>query len=440
MPIRDFFILAIGLGPLPFILKSTWFGLLLWVWHGIANPGYFAWGPAYKFPFSQLIAILVFVSLLLNREEKRFPWTAVTVLLTLFVSWMTITSVFALEPETAWARWFWLFKVMLMNYLIFWFMNSRERIHHLLWAIAIAMGFYAIKLGVFTILKGGQYMAGGPLGTLLGGNNHMAVGLVIFVPIAFYLYSQAKVKWLRMGMLATALLGVVGAFGSQSRGALLAIATMVVTLLWKKKRQRLPLLIVFAISIPAIWHFMPDSWHERMDTISEYEEDESAQGRLYAWTTAYNVASDRLTGGGFNPLSTEYALKYSPGEPKIIDTHSIYFQVMSHHGFPGFFLFLALGLAGYWTAARIQRVTRYSEDLAWAGELARMLQASLVGYAVGGAFVNLAYLDLYYYLLALLTATHVLVLKATQLFPGQLATTSEGVHPAPAITTGAFHR
>jgi len=40
-----------------------------------------------------------------------------------------------------------------------------------------------------------------------------------------------------------------------------------------------------------------------------------------------------------------------------------------------------------------------------------MIQVSLVGYAVGGAFLNLAYFDVPYYLLAAVVLTRVLVEK-----------------------------
>jgi hypothetical protein len=47
--------------------------------------------------------------------------------------------------------------------------------------------------------------------------------------------------------------------------------------------------------------------------------------------------------------------------------------------------------------------------LQWAFDLASMVQVCLVGYAVAGAFVGLAYFDLYYHLLAMLVITQVLV-------------------------------
>jgi hypothetical protein len=49
--------------------------------------------------------------------------------------------------------------------------------------------------------------------------------------------------------------------------------------------------------------------------------------------------------------------------------------------------------------------------LQWASDLARMIQVSLVGYAVGGAFLSLAYYDVPYDLLVALVLTRLLVEK-----------------------------
>jgi hypothetical protein len=52
-------------------------------------------------------------------------------------------------------------------------------------------------------------------------------------------------------------------------------------------------------------------------------------------------------------------------------------------------------------------------EAAWAVRMARAVQASLVGYFVGGAFLNLAYWDMPYYLMVMLAVTrHALATEA----------------------------
>ena len=52
-------------------------------------------------------------------------------------------------------------------------------------------------------------------------------------------------------------------------------------------RFTLGLVVVLALAIA----FMPDSWTSRMETIGTYQEDTSAQSRLWVWNTLWNVAA-----------------------------------------------------------------------------------------------------------------------------------------------------
>ena len=74
---------------------------------------------------------------------------------------------------------------------------------------------------------------------------------------------------------------------------------MLVAFWVKLKRQFVTGTIAVATLVAAL-SFLPDSWYDRMYTIDQYEQDESAQGRLNSWLFALRLASDHpLTGGGF---------------------------------------------------------------------------------------------------------------------------------------------
>jgi hypothetical protein len=75
--------------------------------------------------------------------------------------------------------------------------------------------------------------------------------------------------------------------------------------------------------------------------------------------------------------------------------------------------------------SRIIRDSRGRPDLQWAKHLAQMVQVSLVGYAICGAFLGLAYFDLYYTLIVLLVLTRQQVLAAVQ---PPIPTDPDGVH------------
>jgi probable O-glycosylation ligase (exosortase A-associated) len=93
------------------------------------------------------------------------------------------------------------------------------------------------------------------------------------------------------------------------------------------------------------------------------------------------------------------------------DVHSIYFEVMGEHGFPGFFIFMALMALTWFKASSIIRTCKKDPSLKWASDLAAMSQVSILGYAAGGAFLGLAYFDYYYHLITIVVITWVLVNK-----------------------------
>ncbi|TXH02682.1 MAG: putative O-glycosylation ligase, exosortase A system-associated, partial [Candidatus Moraniibacteriota bacterium] len=180
-----------------------------------------------------------------------------------------------------------------------------------------------------------------------------------------------------------------------SRGALLAIAAMAIYMWIKAPRKILvgATLIVIAIGLLA---FMPEHWTERMNTITTYEEDSSAMGRINAWWTAYNVATSRITGAGFDMYTREIFAVYAPNPNAVHAAHSIYFQVLGEHGFIGLFLFIGIWWSVWKNAGWLIKHGGENAETLWCKHLGSMCQVSLVGYAVGGAFLSLAYFDLPY--------------------------------------------
>jgi putative inorganic carbon (HCO3(-)) transporter len=205
------------------------------------------------------------------------------------------------------------------------------------------------------------------------------------------------------------LLTLAAIIGTYSRGALLALSAMGLVL-WLRSSRKLPVAMAAVVCIVGVLSFMPQKWFDRMDTINTYEEDESASGRIDAWLFAINVANDRVLGGGFKVNTRDDLWPiYNPESPVVRAPHSIYFEVLGEHGYIGLFIFLCLGAASVLTCSRIPKLVRDRPDLKWAGDLGKMMQVSLVGYAAAGAFLNLSTFDLFYHVLAIIVLTRVIV-------------------------------
>jgi O-antigen ligase len=141
---------------------------------------------------------------------------------------------------------------------------------------------------------------------------------------------------------------------------------------------------------------------------------------------AWNLGLDRPFGGGFEAFQPMTYLMYYPEVgARSTDAHSIYFEVLGEQGFVGLALFLALGWFALSACRRIVRLSAGRPDLAWAEGLGRMAQVSLIGYAVSGAFLGLAYFNFFYALLALIVGTQVAV-ERTLAHPASIAAQAKG--------------
>jgi probable O-glycosylation ligase (exosortase A-associated) len=170
--------------------------------------------------------------------------------------------------------------------------------------------------------------------------------------------------------------------------------------------------IIIILMLPVGYNFMPDSWHSRMSTIVQSDEesyDASIQGRLNAWRMAYNLAGDHPLGDGFGVFNRVNFILYAPDPEDFHDAHSIYFKVLGVQGWGGLFIFIAMWASAWRLANKVQKQVKNHQDLQWANLLCRMLQVSLIAYASGGAFLGLSYFDLPYHILITICAVHLVV-------------------------------
>jgi len=407
---RDYILAALLFGSVPFILWRPAIGVFVWIWLSVMNPHRLAWEFAVDFRWGYLVAAATLVGLFFDRSEKRLPVTPVTITLALLVLWMTVTTLFAMDRDVSVEPWKQVIKIQLMVFAAMYLLHSKQHIQVLVWILAGSVAFWGVKGGLFTLRTGGEERVWGPAGSFIEDNNALALATIMTVPLLYYIFMQAKQRWLRMGLLAAMTLCSLSVLGSQSRGGFLAIMAMLGFLWWKSHSKAATGLLLILL-VPVAIGFMPQKWSDRMATIETYEQDGSAMSRINSWTTATNVAKDRLFGGGFHSHYARGFASYAEDPSGIRPAHSIYFEMLGEHGFIGLGVFVLLWILVWRDASWIIRQTASSKDLRWASDLARMIQVSLIGYGVGGAFLNLAQYDVPYNLLAALVITRVLVAR-----------------------------
>lgn len=423
---RSILLTLIIFSSIPFILVRPYVGLLVYSWISFMSPHRLTWGFAYDFPFAMLIGVVFLGSWLISKEPKKPPLNAVCVLTIIFALWMCVTTVFALAPDLAFEYWKQVTKIMVVSIVAMIMLTDRRRIEGMIWVIVCSIGFFGLKGGVFTILGGASSLVYGPPGSMIEENNAMALATIMILPLVRYLHLQATNRYLRWGLLASMPILLFSSLGSHSRGGFLAIVAMVIYMLLKSRRKFV-VGATMAIMLVVTINFLPQKWFDRMETIQTYEQDPSAMGRINAWIMGINLALDRpIIGGGlmvFNLPGGPVWQKYAPDPDDVHSSHNNYIQVLGNHGFPGLFMYLGILFMVFRYGGWLIKRSRDRPDLQWAGDLGAMSQVSLVGYAVGGIFLNVAYYDLFWMTAAIMVGARMYVGR-------QLAETSD---PDPVV-------
>jgi probable O-glycosylation ligase (exosortase A-associated) len=160
--------------------------------------------------------------------------------------------------------------------------------------------------------------------------------------------------------------------------------------------------VAVIVSLP----FLPERATDRYSDLVNYEEEASAQSRFWNWRFARRVtAANPILGAGFNYYSLEAYNKYYPDfqdawPGKVWSCHSIWFTLMSEHGFLGFCLWTAMLISAFASLHRMRSLCRPRANQRWVCTYADMIQISLVVFMVSGTFLDAAYFDVLYYLIA----------------------------------------
>ena len=401
---RDVVVVGIVLAMGIIALRRPWVGIMLWTWLSIMNPHRYTYGFAYNAPLAAFTAAAIGIGFLATRERESPFKGAAAAFLVAFMIWMTLSWSFGLDPGDDYEQWKKVIKIDVMIIAALSLLHTKQHVLALLWVSAGSLGLLGMKGGAFTLATGGNFRVWGPTGSFIYDNNEFALALVMTIPLLRFLQLQLVNRWARWGMSAAMLLCGVAAVGSYSRGALLAISAMLMSLWWRGKNKFI-VGIVIALGVVLLVGFMPDAWVGRMSSIDDYESDQSALGRISAWWTAWHIALHYPSGVGFNAARPALFAIYSPYPTSVHAAHSIYFQILGNHGFIGLFLFLGIWFSSWRAAGWLRKHAKGIPQAGWCVELGAMCQVALIGYAVGGAFLSLAYFDLPYEIMVALLVT-----------------------------------
>lgn len=414
---RDLVTLAFLLPYAALAFMQPFAGYLLWGWAGLVALNFYMFGFLQGVPFVQLFAIITMAALLMRQRQEslRFQGNATTWWMLIFLLHALICATLA-YPGLAfnWELWTTLAKTVLFCLLMPVLATSRFRIHALVLMIVIGTSFHGVLDGLKFLNSAGAHQA--QVIAKFGDNNHMAMLLLMVVPLLYYLFLYSKRHWVRIGFLLTILLMVLAVVSTNSRGGLLGLFAVALWLVYRSRRRVVGTLLI-AVAAFLVVQLAPDTWVQRMDTIQEASVDDSFQGRLQAWRVSAAIAHEHpFFGGGLRAIQTQYVWLKFESAPSLLGfieipptagvgraAHSIWFEVLGDQGFVGLLIFVGLVANAFWVARAVRQLARVNgPSERWAVDLANLLTVSMMAYVVTGSALSVAYFELPYICMMLL--------------------------------------
>ena len=244
-------------------------------------------------------------------------------------------------------------------------------------------------------------------GAFLGDGNDFALSVNVCLPFSLFLMLEASTTRTRIFWGLIVLLLVMSIVVTQSRGGTIALV-IVGLYFWAKSRRKALTAAMAACAVVLVVYAAPPGYFERIKTTTNTEED-SAAGRITAWKTSFKIAlGSPLLGAGAGNFPVAFG---SINGGRWMTAHSIYFLLLGELGFPGLILLLALIFANLAANARLQRKLKNhaSPRAPTMASLLTCTSASLIGFAIAGAFLSASYYPHIYVVCGLLSATRYVV-------------------------------
>jgi putative inorganic carbon (HCO3(-)) transporter len=375
-----------------------------YVWIDTFTPQRVAYSILTDFPVSAVMAgAAVAAYFLMDRKHPPRP-NLIMVLIVAMGAWVTYTTDnLAVAPELAWLKWNWAIKTIAFAAFMPFLFRSRVQIEAFLQIYVFSAAVQILPYAAKTVLSGGSYHAN--LG-LLTGNSGLAEGSTLSTVA---IMSVPIILWLRRHsvILPRSKVTDIMYIGTFERTGLVAIVIVAVAL-WLRSKHKLRYALIGGLAgvAVALTVIKPDSeWVGRMSTITHYDQEGSAYGRILVWEWTLNFAKTHPFGGGFNSFVVDLiTFPSTDGSPPAVihgkAFHNMYFEMLGEHGWLGLGLFVSLLGATLLTLLRVARKCRRLPGMEWCRDLALSLLATEAVLAVCGNFIGIAFQPEVYYLFA----------------------------------------
>lgn len=392
--------------------RDAFFGLLTYTFWSYTYPEKVTWG---LLPMGKLSFVTGLVVVIATITQKKRLFSKNTKIVPLAIFWFFCLMGMSTAGFTEISAWQFQFftRVIIISFIITVLVDDIKKFKYYLWAMAIFIGLVAAQSGFRGMLAGQSGGASEGFGGVIDDRNFMAVLLCSVIPIVFYFGNAQSDKRLRLLLRFTLFGDLLALILTYARAGFLGIAAIGFFVFLKIKRKFLSgVIAVFALII--LFNFIiPKEYVERIHTmkkvdIEEEDVDMSAVGRLIAWRSAVEmIKANPLMGVGF--YNSDEVMENYPDPSTGIALkgraiHNTILQVGAELGLVALCVYIWIFFVSYRTLGRVRKkVVEYSLS-SELEDFASLLQVAFVGFFASAFFVNAAFIDISWHLVALTIA------------------------------------
>jgi putative inorganic carbon (hco3(-)) transporter len=410
--LRSLWLLFVYVSFLGLSVSAPFVATLGYVWVDTFQPQNVAYILLNQFPVAMIMGAVALGGYLVLDRRSPPPLTLQTGLQVTMAIWITLTLIWAQVPSAAWEKSDWAFKTVAFAAFIPFVIRSRVQIEAFVQTYVFSLAANFMPYGLKVLISGGGYgmdlgLEGGNSG--LGEGGFLSTSCLIAVPLAIFLASHSqlvpKFKLMPVAYWAIAGLAIATALGTYERSALVGLVVLGIYM-WIRTKHKFGFGIVMTVVACLVIYTTSGAWNARVSTIGNFEQENSAYGRVLVWQWTLGFVAEHPMGGGFATYLIDHIeLPARDGDPGHTEFgrafHSTYFEVLGEHGFPGIAIFLSLVGSTLFMLRRLAKKGRAYPELQWIVGLSDALQSGLAVFLTSGAFVGLAFQPMFWYFISM---------------------------------------
>lgn len=395
--------------------KWIYYGLILTLIFEYFDPTVFI--PLLKYTrIKSLIPLTVFAGVLFNSSIEKLS-ARQNKLMIYFILLMVFSMMFAYMKSYALTSFTVILGYMFIYFVFINIVNTMSRLRGILWALSL-IHTAIILFNPSTVAAAVTRSKGFNAGFFLVDGNDFSLSIILLLPLTIYLL-LSETKFIYKSILGTQIVILfVLLILMQSRATFLAIIALL-AFLWISSKKKMLGVILLILLVAGMALFAPSYYFDRVGTIANYEEDNSANHRLHAWKVGFYMALNNPIGVGAGNFNTVYGRFYMEkfvdetlwGARLWISPHSMYVQCLAELGFPGLILLLVIFGSNFKSIHRLKRVLDNKIVTDKTNLFPKFMAASLIAYGVNAFFIGVLYYPHLFILTSIIVVAEHLLIK-----------------------------